>query len=173
MKKIIILLVFIFVFYFSISFVLAGSYIPSDAIRIRIVANSNSKHDQYVKNKVKKILDYKIYNLVKDCSSSSMAREIINNNMSSLKEEINKILSLEKYNYKINYGYNYFPKKKYMGKVYKAGYYESLYIVLGKGKGKNWWCVLFPPFCLMESSDNSSLEYKSFVKDVLSKYFNY
>ena len=74
--------------------------------------------------------------------------------------------------YTINYGYNYFPKKKYKGITYKEGNYESLVITLGEGKGENFWCVLFPPLCLIEADEtnNDNVEYKFFVKELIDKY---
>ncbi|MBO4954536.1 MAG: stage II sporulation protein R [Clostridia bacterium] len=33
-----------------------------------------------------------------------------------------------------------------------AGTYDALNIVIGKGEGKNWWCVLFPPLCFVEDA---------------------
>jgi len=36
--------------------------------------------------------------------------------------------------------------------------------------GKNWWCVLFPPLCLIEAEENTDVEYKSIVKEILDKY---
>lgn len=74
--------------------------------------------------------------------------------------------------FKINYGSNYFPEKKYKGITYKEGYYESLVITLGEGKGDNWWCVLFPPLCLIEADESRNVEYKSFVKEMFDKYFS-
>ena len=72
-------------------------------------------------------------------------------------------------NYTLIYGKNFFPEKRYKGVVYNEGYYDSLVIKLGKGKGKNWWCVLFPPLCLMETDEN--VEYKFYVKEIIDKYF--
>ena len=54
-------------------------------------------------------------------------------------------------------------------KIIEAKDYESLLVTLGKGKGKNWWCVLFPPLCLMETDEN--VEYKFYVKEIIDKYF--
>ena len=73
----------------------------------------------------------------------------------------------------VNYGLNYFPIKEYKGITYDDGYYESLVITLGQGQGKNWWCVLFPPLCLMDEEEENmeNVEYKSFIKEVLDKYF--
>ena len=73
--------------------------------------------------------------------------------------------------FEINYGYNYFPKKKYKGVTYDAGNYESLVITLGDGNGDNFWCVLFPPLCLLEADDSTTeTEYKFFVKELIEKY---
>ena len=75
---------------------------------------------------------------------------------------------------KLNYGQNYFPEKVYGGVIYKEGYYESLVVTLGDGQGKNWWCVLFPPLCSVEAESKeqaSEVEYKFFVKDLITKYF--
>ena len=73
-------------------------------------------------------------------------------------------------NYTINYGYNYFPKKTYRNKTYEEGEYESLVITLGEGKGNNFWCILFPPLCMVDE-DQNDIEYKSFIKEVINKVF--
>lgn len=39
---------------------------------------------------------------------------------------------------------------KVWGQVHlPAGTYPSLTVVLGAGRGQNWWCVVFPPLCLV------------------------
>ena len=75
--------------------------------------------------------------------------------------------------YKINYGMNYFPEKEYKGVTYEEGEYESLVITLGNGLGENFWCVLFPPLCLLEADEEETeeVEYTSFVKEIIDKYF--
>ena len=72
----------------------------------------------------------------------------------------------------IHYGLNYFPKKEYKGVIYEEGYYESLVVTLGNGNGDNWWCVLFPPLCLLEAQETNTqdVEYKFFVQDLIDKY---
>ena len=67
---------------------------------------------------------------------------------------------------------NYFPSKEYKGVKYEEGYYESLVITLGKGEGDNWWCVLFPPLCLIEGEEDTEVEYKSIVMEILDKYLS-
>lgn len=142
--------------------------IPDDAIRIRIIPNSNKTKDQKIKQKVKTNLQTTMYNLLKDTKNTKEAKKIINNNLNTVDKTVKNTLKNE--NYKINFGLNYFPEKQYKGIKYEAGYYESLVVTLGKGKGDNWWCVLFPPLCLIEADENTDIEYKSLVKEILNKY---
>ena len=74
--------------------------------------------------------------------------------------------------YDLNYGYNYFPEKSYKGINYPAGEYESLVVTLGDGLGDNWWCVLFPPLCLLEASESDldEAEYTFYFKDIINKF---
>ncbi len=175
MKKTIILILLIGIFYVFISDALAKNLmIPEDAIRIRIIPNSNSAFDQDVKGKVKDKLEITMYDLLKDAESSEEAKEIIKNNLELVDNDVKNILSKENYNkgYKINFGMNYFPSKEYKGVKYEEGYYESLVITLGKGEGDNWWCVLFPPLCLIEGEEDTEVEYKSIVMEILDKYLS-
>lgn len=173
MKKCILLLLMICIFYVFISNALAKTLtIPNDAIRIRIIPNSNSSFDQDIKSKVKDKIEITMYDLLKDASSFEEAENIIRDNLELVDKDVKKVLSEENYNkgYKINYGDNYFPEKVYKGITYEEGYYKSLLITLGEGKGDNWWCVLFPPLCLIEGEESSDVEYKSIVMEILDKY---
>ena len=80
---------------------------------------------------------------------------------------------LKEYNvlYDINYGDNYFPEKEYKGVEYEAGTYESLVITLGSGKGHNWWCVMFPPLCLIDEKENlDNAEYTFYAQKLINKF---
>lgn len=173
MKKTVILLIFIGLFYIFVSDAMAENIeIPDDAIRIRVVPNSNSDYDQEIKGKVRMSLESTMYELLKDSKDSDEAREIISSNINTVENNVKDILQKERYDkdYKVNFGYNYFPEKEYKGVTYEEGYYESLLVTLGEGKGDNWWCVLFPPLCLVEAEEKTDVEYKSLIKEVLDKY---
>ena len=58
----------------------------------------------------------------------------------------------------------------YKGIYYEEGEYESLVITLGEGIGNNFWCVLFPPLCLIDENEEE-VEYTSFIKELIDKYF--
>lgn len=174
MKKIIFTLIFILVIYGIIGNVVAtNQIIPDDAIRIRVVANSNSEYDQNIKLKVKDTLEHDMYNLLKDVKTLDEARFTIRNNLGIVEEDIDKVLQNEKYKlpFTINFGLNYFPKKEFKGITYDEGYYESVVVTLGEGLGDNWWCVLFPPLCTIEAEESTDVEYTTIVKTIIDKYF--
>ena len=145
--------------------------IPNESIRVRVVANSNNQNDQKIKETLKNNIKPAIYSLLKDAKNINEAREILKRNIPNIKVEIEKNLKLQNTNmsYNINYGQNYFPKKEYKGIEYDEGNYESLVITLGNGKGDNWWCILFPPLCMIDEK-TSEVEYKSIVMEILNKY---
>lgn len=146
--------------------------IPDEAIRLRVVANSDTTYDQNIKIKVKNEVQKEMYHLLKNTKGIDDARKTINDNLNEIDQKVKHLLIKEKYNldYKINFGYNYFPEKEFNGVTYDEGMYESLLVTLGEGKGKNWWCVLFPPLCLLEAEESDQVEYKFFVQELIEKY---
>ena len=147
--------------------------IPDTAIRLRVIPNSNTSLDQNMKSQVKKYLEQDTYKKLENINNINDARKIINNNLDNIDKSINNIFKKNNYNmdYNINFGYNYFPEKEYKQVKYKEGYYESIVITIGDGKGDNWWCVLFPNLCLVDLENNEQIEYKSWVAEKLNKIF--
>ena len=175
MKKIIVLLIALLCLYFcNKNKVYAENIIPDSAIRFRVIANSNTIYDQNIKIQIRNTLQNEIFKLIKDSNSIENTRNIIKEHQKELYNITNNKLKELGYDnsFEINYGYNYFPEKIYKGIEYKEGYYESLVVTLGEGNGDNFWCVLFPPLCLIESNDSSTsdVEYKFFIKEFIKKY---
>src|SRR5690606_28853922 len=85
--------------------------IPDDAIRLRVLANSNSSYDQNVKEKVKTQLQSEVYTHLKDAANIDDARDIIKANIGNFDKSIKKVMEKENYNigYNIDFGYHYFP----------------------------------------------------------------
>lgn len=175
MKKLILLLLTIIVI-ITVSNNYQEDYyiIPDESIRIRIVPNSNNTNDQYLKIQVKNNLEIDLENDLKYSNNIETSRRIIKENLAKYGNTVKTVLKNEKSNqaYDIDYGYHYFPEKLYKGVKYKEGEYESLLVTLGEGKGDNWWCVLFPPICLLEDNNqkNEKIEYSFYVKEMFNKY---
>ena len=167
LKKIIVVL-----FLVSLAFIFSNHdeeiIIPNNAIRFRVIANSDSVEDQMKKMEIKSAVENKVYALINGENNAIEVRNIIEGNIDTIKDIV------EEYNvpYNINYGNNYFPSKTYKGVMYPAGNYESLVITLGDGVGANFWCVLFPPLCLIDNSkeDISDVDYQLYVKKLLKGF---
>ena len=166
MKKIILLITVILLIISS------NSNSEEQLLRIRIVANSNSEHDQLIKTKISNDVKKELYTLLKNETNIENARNLIKEDISNIEKIVDTNLIEEDYGYIVKYGLNYFPEKEYNGKHYKEGEYESLLISLGDAKGDNWWCILFPPICLIESSkSDEKVEYRWFFKDLITNIF--
>ena len=170
MKKIIILFIPIVIYIFISAYLEKKNIIPKSAIRIRVLANSNLEADQKLKIKVKDNLEPFLYKILINDKNPDEAKLTIMNNMDNIKKNIEHTLNNQD-TYSVNFGKNYFPKKEYKGITYDEGYYDSLLITLGDGLGDNWWCVLFPPLCLLEGKEYSDVEYTTYVSEILNKYF--
>lgn len=162
MKKIIVLLFVLTIIYISKSE--EEIIIPTNSIRYRIIANSDSTKDQMLKMNIKEKLDEEILPILSDSNSIEDSRLLIKDNLDNIKNIVSKYTD----DFDVNYGKNYFPEKTYKGINYDAGNYESLVITLGSGLGKNWWCVLYPPLCLIDENTND-VEYTTLVKEILKK----
>lgn len=172
MKKIIIFLSIMTVIFVSNDLTKEKIIIPKEAIRFRVIANSNQEEDQKLKLKVKDSLNNNLEKILKNINTKEEAEKTIQKNLPLLENTIKN--TLEENNsdtkYTINYGNNYFPSKVYKEVVYNEGNYDSLIVKLGKAEGDNFWCVLFPPLCLIEDKEED-IEYHIMVKDILNKYF--
>ena len=162
MKKIIVFLFVLTILYLSTSN--DSIIIPTSSIRYRIIANSNETKDQMLKINIKDKLNKEIMPLLEEANSLEESRNLIKNNL----ENIENIVSKYTDDFSVSYGKNYFPQKTYKGINYNEGLYESLVISLGEGLGDNWWCVLYPPLCLVDENASVS-EYSTLVSEILNK----
>lgn len=142
--------------------------IPEDAIRFRIIANSNSIEDQKEKIEIRNELEPIIGDILTNSTTKEETKTEINNNLYKINHVIDKFNTT----YDVNYGLNIIPEKNYKGVTYKEGNYESLVITLGDGLGDNWWCVLFPPLCLLEANETNydDITYTSYIQELINKY---
>ena len=151
--------------------------ISSSVFRLHVIANSDSTEDQNLKYKVRdKILEY--INTLIDVNSNSKEEviNIVNQNIAILKQVAQNTVYENGFNYNVNIsiGNFYFPTKYYGDISLPAGYYDALRVEIGNAKGQNWWCVMFPPLCLLDKTnqDKEQVEYKFYVQEVLNKYFS-
>lgn len=129
--------------------------IPDEAIRLRILANSDSDGDQQVKLAVRDNVNAYVSELVQQIDHIEKAREVVASHVSEISRIVER--TLKEYNleqtFEVAYRTNVtFPLKVYGPYLYPAGEYEAVLITIGDGAGANWWCVLFPPLCFLDFS---------------------
>ncbi|WP_062238291.1 stage II sporulation protein R [Fictibacillus sp. FJAT-27399] len=150
----------------------ASAKIPSDAIRLRILANSDAEKDQALKRRIRDKVNEQITTWVGGLDSHDQAEKVIRKHLPEVENVVKSYLKDAGLNipYKVQFNNHVaFPTKMYGNNIYPAGKYEAVLITLGKGKGANWWCVLFPPLCFLdfENGDAVKADQKG-VKEVAS-----
>lgn len=149
------ILIFLYIVLLSFNYSQAISYNLSDSVfRLHIIANSDSSADQELKLKVRdKIIEY-MNTLTSNSSDKKDVISIVNNHLDSFKEIALNTIKENGYNYDVNIeiGNFHFPTKSYGDISFPAGNYDALKIEIGDAIGQNWWCVLFPPLCFVNSS---------------------
>lgn len=171
MKKFFYLLSLIILFS-VLTFISISSYandvskdLSDNFFRLHILANSDSDSDQALKLKVRDNIISYMNTLSYDGLNKNEAIELTNSHLIAFQEIAEKTIAGEGYNYdvKLEVGNFYFPTKEYGNISLPAGYYDALKIEIGKAKGQNWWCSLFPPLCFVDISagiiDEESEEY--------------
>lgn len=134
--------------------------IPQESIRLRIIANSDSFQDQWLKREVRDALIVQMNTWAEQIGSYAEAREVVAANLPKLQQVVDKTVRDRGFSYKsaVDFGQVPFPTKLYGSYVYPAGEYEALRVQIGEAKGQNWWCVLFPPLCFIDMSNGDAVE---------------
>ena len=124
-------------------------------IRFHVIANSDSEDDQELKLKVRDAVIAYLEPELEKSSSIEESEEIIKGEYKNLEKISKNIIDENGYTYNVAIGLKYsnFPAKQYSSVVLPAGEYKALKIVIGEGKGKNWWCVMFPPLCFLDEEN--------------------
>lgn len=129
--------------------------LSSQLVRLHIIAESDSDEDQALKLKVRdRILEFLTPSL-EEAESVADAKSIITQNLDNLCKTAEGTMSDEGHTpaAKASLSVESYPTRMYDGFSLPAGDYLSLRIILGEGKGHNWWCVVFPPLCTTAVED--------------------
>ncbi len=144
-------------------FASAADTVRNDVVRLHILANSDSKKDQAVKLLVRDALLKKNSSLLSEGVNTDNAHMYFDDSKDELLKTAKEVLLENGLNYdvKIFLQKEYFETRQYDTLIFPAGEYLSLKVVLGEGKGHNWWCVMFPPLCVPVADEVKSDETKT------------
>ena len=170
-------------------FVLFSTYEETEAtavneyngiIRLHVVANSDSVDDQNLKLKVRDAVIAEVSNL-ESKNDIDESRQWLESHLDDLEAVADEVIAENGFDYKASaeLGVRWIPEKTYGDMYFPAGNYEALTITLGKGEGQNWWCVLFPPLCLITEDEEElaemgidsedQIQVKSWLREVLGQ----
>ncbi|MDP4153604.1 MAG: stage II sporulation protein R [Bacillota bacterium] len=145
-----------------------GQDISDNFVRLHIRADSNDENAQKIKLQVRDYVLKKTKGLFVNVNSVDDAKKVISENLGVFEQTANEALKQAGVDYKAHavFGKNFFPTREYNNFTLPAGKYDSLIINLGSGKGKNWWCVIYPTLCY--SGSDVSIKDKDKVQGSLS-----
>jgi len=134
---------------------------PQQAVRLHIVAHSDTPHDQQQKLRVRDALLAAFADNFADVTCADDAWDTLQAEKTLLEETAQNVLRQEgsTYGVRVTFGVENFPARNYMGRVWPAGQYRTVRVLLGQSAGHNWWCVMYPPLCLADTSAVDMEEY--------------
>ena len=141
---------------------LMGAYLDREqaaladsVIRLHVIANSDSRADQELKYQVRDRILTEAAALYQPGDDLQQVRKSMEDNLTLLAQAGREVVEEQGYDYPVSAKLErtWFPTKKYTDFALPAGNYTALRIVVGEGKGENWWCVAFPPLCLGSVSE--------------------
>lgn len=125
--------------------------IRKEVLRMHVIANSDTAEDQAVKLKVRDAVLEAGKDLFDGSLTADEAENVLASDKQALQNAAETVLRENGFSYGVcvEIGRDFFNTRTYDGKVtLPAGEYEAVRVILGEGKGQNWWCVMFPPLCL-------------------------
>lgn len=167
------------VIYSVIPFQSECAEIPDDVFRLHIIANSDFDFDQQLKLKVRdRILEH-TKEMFSKAKSKEDSEKIIAENLQNIADIAKEEICLNGYDYPVKAEITnmYFTTRYYDDYTLPSGMYDALRITIGEGKGRNWWCVMYPSICISSvESDEEKVkealdeEEYSIIKDEQYQY---
>lgn len=141
-----------------------------EILRFHVLANSDAPEDQALKLEVKDYLLEEIRHHVSDSRESILS--YIGDNQDVLEQSAEQFMAQRGFEYpaQILLETCEFPQKTYGDMTFPAGVYEAVRVVLGNGEGQNFWCVLYPSLCYLDSTyavvpDSSKEQLQSLISE--------
>lgn len=150
------------IFTISVSFArfdAACEDLRQNVLRLHIIANSNSEADQAVKLLVRDRVLSETSDIFAGAEGLAEAEKKATERLGDIADCADETLKNNGFVYgaTAEIGNSYFETREYETFTLPAGNYRSLIIRLGKAKGKNWWCVVFPAVCIPAAAPNADL----------------
>lgn len=127
--------------------------IAEKVLRFHVRANSDSREDQALKLKVRDAIGTLMQRRLVGVDQLDECGRIVNENLAEIIDTAEKTVRQEGYTYPVTaqVATVEFPQKTYGNYTFPAGAYQALNVVIGSGRGQNWWCVMYPNMCFHDA----------------------
>ncbi len=128
-------------------------------VRLHVLANSDTAEDQALKLCVRDVVLLSSTELFADTTTRKQAEQKIQAALPKIQKVAEACVREQGYDYSVTAKLTeaYFSTRTYESGTFPAGRYKTVQIVIGEGKGKNWWCVMYPPLCVASATDRKPL----------------
>ncbi len=133
--------------------------IQGQVLRVHILANSDSDEDQSLKLKVRDAVITAGAGILDGAADGESAQKQVREALPFLQQAAQQCVYDNGYTYEVQAQLTnmYFTTRTYDSGTFPAGYYDAVRFTIGEGRGKNWWCVMYPPLCVSAAMDKDSL----------------
>ena len=146
----------------------------NELLRIHIRANSNDVIDQSIKYKIKDEMVEYLTPYLSNVNSKAEAEAVIKSKINEINNLVDRMLQRNGFDYKCNAKIcnEYFPTRVYEDITVQSGYYDALILELGEAQGDNWWCVVYPPLCFVNTKyiNSEGVVYKSKILEIIRSW---
>ncbi len=132
--------------------------LTESVVRLHVLAASDSEEDQALKLKVRDTVLNEVTEMLDGVSDRDIAKEILQAKLKGIEAVAAQRIAAEGYDYDVTAELEVtdFPVKEYTGFALPNGSYLALRVLISEGKGKNWWCVVFPPLCTSAAIEDTA-----------------
>ena len=126
--------------------------IANNVIRFHVLANSNSKSDQNLKERVRTEILKEFQDYLSSAPNIETTRKVLTEKLPEMEALAEEIITRWGGSYSVtaNITTVFFPTRFYGSLAFPPGKYEAVQLIIGEGQGNNWWCLMFPPLCYVD-----------------------
>lgn len=131
--------------------------LAGQVLRLHVIANSDSDQDQALKLEVRDAVLAQAAPWLEGTDNRQAAEAALAPHLDELAQTGRAVLARagRDDSVTVSIADTWFPTREYDGFSLPAGQYRALRVVIGAGRGRNWWCVVFPPLCLGSVTEES------------------
>ena len=143
--------------------------IADNVIRFHVLANSDSVADQGLKERVRLAILAEFEETLSAATDIEKTRELLTASLPDMRAIAEDVIAREGLDYSVSADLSnvFFPTRVYGNMSFPPGNYEAVQLVIGEGRGSNWWCLMFPPLCFVDMT--STEEGRKQLEDTITE----